>query len=223
MRLRRRLVATMIDPGGPGTGRPGHHHPHLAALLPLRTGRRPAHHGQPSDRPPSSTGPTDRGFTVTPAAISTHVGPDIYVELIDSDGTHRWSPPVATPRSSADPAPALPSPLPPAPVTDDGPGPDQRPRLPPELGLGQRAASAAGTDPQYRLQAVLAARADPDRGHQSLTTVNATLDFPPDHRVGRLARPAGRPAHPDDTARSVRASVPSRTWPRRPTPSPPVT
>jgi len=115
----------------------------------------------------------NRSFPVTPGAIGTHVGPDIYVELIDPS-SHRVI--VARPsdtQSTADARPVLPAGLPVQPDIDTPAR--TRPASAYEPSSGSvTVGSVGGQGPQYRLQAtslpgmtlVVAT---------SLATVNATL------------------------------------------------
>jgi two-component system, OmpR family, sensor kinase len=113
-----------------------------------------------------------RVFAITPASIGTHVGPDVYVELIDP-GTHQVISRPSDSLGGKDPAPALPPSLPVATGGHSAHGrPDQAYR---PTSDSVTVASAGGHGPQYRLQAhavegriVVVAT--------SLTTVNATLN-----------------------------------------------
>ncbi len=119
-----------------------------------------------------------RGFTITPASIDTHVGPDLYVEILNPAAHVVVSRPSDT-QSGADPRPSLPTDLPLAASSPD------RSTQPDRADRADRAyqpssdsvtvASGVGHGPQYRLQAT----ALPGRTlvvATTLTTVNATLN-----------------------------------------------
>ncbi len=59
----------------------------------------------------------DRGFVVTPTSLASRVGPDIYVEIVEPNGTVAVSKPSGS-GGSVDPAPQLPVPLPAHPAPD---------------------------------------------------------------------------------------------------------
>ncbi|HEX3980240.1 MAG TPA: HAMP domain-containing sensor histidine kinase [Acidimicrobiales bacterium] len=90
------------------------------------------------------------GFNVTRASIASHVGPDLYVELIDPAGHVVVARPSST-QDLVDPAPELPARLAvtgvPSPDTDPRPG-AYRP-LNDDIDVG----SAGGHGPEYRLEA----------------------------------------------------------------------
>ena len=173
MRLRRRLLVTMIVLVALG----------LAALdLITLTSLHSYLYGRVDDQLTAASRQMatfvaradQRQFTITPASIDTHVGPDLYVELIDS-ATHRVLYRPSNTQSGADPAPALPTTLPNAGATlaprfSARPNQAYRPS-PNSVTVG----SANGRGPQYRLQATSL----PGRTlivATSLTTVNATLN-----------------------------------------------
>ncbi len=114
-----------------------------------------------------------RHFTITPASISTHVGPDVYVELIDLSTHGVVSRPSDT-QAAADPPPSLPNGLhraePRGTVTKAPPSEVYRPSS-----NSVTVSALGGHGPEYRLQATTVA------GRTlivatSLTAVNATLD-----------------------------------------------
>ena len=115
----------------------------------------------------------ERRYPITPASISTHVGPDVYVEFIDL-ATHRVISRPSETQGGTDPPPILPTGLHHVAlrgtVTKAPPNEVYRPSsnsvTVPALG---------GHGPEFRLQATTVA------GHTlivatSLTAVNATLD-----------------------------------------------
>ena len=114
----------------------------------------------------------DRGFALTAGSIGTHVGADIYVEVIDPSNHVIVVRPSDT-QSSVDPRPVLPAKLPVLPDTDAPVPTRQALAYRPSSG-SVTVGSVGGDGPQYRLQAtslpgmtlVVAT---------SLTTVNATL------------------------------------------------
>ncbi len=113
-----------------------------------------------------------RAFAITPASIGTHVGPDVYVELIDP--THHVV--IARPSDSLggkDPAPELPASLPIATSQHTVAGrPDQAYR---PASDSVTVASVGGRGPQYRLQAI-SVNGKTVVVATPLTTVNATLN-----------------------------------------------
>jgi two-component system OmpR family sensor kinase len=120
----------------------------------------------------------DRGHAVTPGALGSRVGPDIYVELIDADGTVVVARPSGTPSGNGadqvDPPPTLPRPLSQYTVAAAAHQiRSARPYGPSSTAVN--VSSDGGHGPAYRLEAtslpgqtlVLAT---------TLTTVNATLN-----------------------------------------------
>ena len=168
VRLRRRLVATMIVLVALGLAAVDVITLTLAALLPLRTGRRSADHRQPAGEPASSTTPTSRGSVVTPAAMASRVSPDIYVELIDPDGTVVVSRPSGSSSGNGgqqvDPPPTLPRPLSQYTVRGGGPPEPIGPCLRALLHRGQR---GLGRWSWSRVPTAghIVARPDPGGGH----------------------------------------------------------
>jgi len=93
----------------------------------------------------------DRNFAVTPRSIGSHVGPDIYVELIDPSNHVIVARPSDT-QSNVDPRPALPANLPIQPDTD-GSAPT-RPAHAYRPSSGSVTVGSVGDHgPQYRLEA----------------------------------------------------------------------
>jgi two-component system OmpR family sensor kinase len=112
----------------------------------------------------------ERNFRITPASISTHVAPDLYVEIIDP-ATHQVVARPSDTQAGADPAPALPATLPRSPDADSKSTSDHVYR---PSSSSVTVGSVGGHGPQYRLQATSA----PDRTvivATPLTTVNGTL------------------------------------------------
>jgi two-component system OmpR family sensor kinase len=114
----------------------------------------------------------NRNFAVTPEAIGSHVGPDIYVELIDPSNHVTVARPSDT-QSTVDPRPVLPTGLPLRPDIDT-PTPTRPARAYQPSSGSVTVGSVGGHGPQYRLQAtslpgMTLVVATP------LTTVNATL------------------------------------------------
>jgi two-component system OmpR family sensor kinase len=112
------------------------------------------------------------GHPVTPGTIESRVSPDLYVEIIDASGTVLVSRPSGT-AGQADPAPDLPAHLPVLPShrhasarTDEVYRPDAS-----SINVG----SDGGHGPQYRLQAT-SLPGETLVVATSLTSVNATLD-----------------------------------------------
>jgi two-component system, OmpR family, sensor kinase len=113
-----------------------------------------------------------RAFAVTPESIDTHVGPDVYVELINPR-THLV---ISRPSDSGggkDPAPALPPSLPLATSGHAVRGRADQAYRPTSDSV--TVASVGGRGPQYRLQSV-SVLGNTVVVATSLTTVNATLD-----------------------------------------------
>ncbi len=171
MKLRRRLLVTMIALVAIGLAALD-----LITLTSLHSylyGRVDAQLSAASRQIVSFVGRADaRGFAVTPTAIGTHVGPDLYVEIIDPAKHAVVTRPSST-QSRPDPAPALPTDLPvlPAVARDQDAQSDRayRPRSD-----SVTVSSLGGHGPQYRLQATslpggTLVVATP------LTAVNATL------------------------------------------------
>ena len=93
----------------------------------------------------------DRNFAVTPRSIGSHVGPDIYVELIDPSNRVVVARPSDT-QSNVDPRPVLPADLPIQPRHRRSGADPAGARLSAQLGLGH-GGLVGGHGPQYRLQA----------------------------------------------------------------------
>ena len=171
MRLRRRLLVTMIGLVAVG----------LAALDILTlTSLHSYLYGRVDDQLSAASHQLanyvvradTRGFTITPASISTHVDPEVYVELIDPT-THVVVSRPSDSLGASDPAPTLPATLPVVPVGRAG-----SPRSADHVYRPSSGSVTVGSDgghgPLYRLQAVSV------HGRilvvaTSLTTVNATL------------------------------------------------
>ncbi len=172
MRLRRRLISTMIVSVALG----------LAAVDLITLSSLHSYlYGRVDDQLSTATGlvarfvslEDRRGFRITPAAIQSRVGPDTYVELIDPNESVLVAHPSGT-QNQVDPPPALPKPLP------VSPAPDLRSLTGPRLTYRPSSASidvpaVGGRGPEYRLQATSL------RGQilvvaTPLDTVNSTLD-----------------------------------------------
>ena len=114
----------------------------------------------------------DRNFAVTPRSIGTHVGPDIYVELIDPSNHVIVARPSDT-QANVDPTPVIPATLPIRPDTDAR-TPSRPARAYGPSSGSVTVGSVGGHGPRYRLQATSL----PGKTlvvATSLTTVNATL------------------------------------------------
>jgi two-component system, OmpR family, sensor kinase len=172
MRLRRRLLVTMI--GLVALGLAAVNVITLTSLHSYLYGRVDAQLTAASRQLASLVARADqRGFTVTPALIATHVSPDLYVEIIDPATGVVISRPSDT-QARTDPRPTLPSALPVLPATTQDPdASSDRAYRPNSNSL--TVPSASGHGPNYRLLATSL----PGRTlvvATTLSTVNATLN-----------------------------------------------
>jgi two-component system OmpR family sensor kinase len=150
MRLRRRLVVTMIVSVALGLA--------VVDVITL-TSLHSYLYGRVDDQLSTASGlvatfvshEEQRGSGITPAAIQSRVGADTYVEIIDPKESVLVARPSGT-QNQVDPPPALPKPLPVSPAPDP-----QRPSKPHQIYRPSSASinvpAVGGRGPEYRLQA----------------------------------------------------------------------
>jgi two-component system, OmpR family, sensor kinase len=172
MRLRRRLVATMIVSVALGLA--------VVDIITL-TSLHSYLYGRVDDQLSTASGLVarfvalgeQRGIRITPAAIQSRVSPDTYVEIIDPKESVLVARPSGT-QNQIDPPPALPKQLPVSPAPDPRSGAEPRRTYHPSS-TSINVPAVGGRGPEYRLQATslsggILVVATP------LGTVNSTLD-----------------------------------------------
>jgi two-component system, OmpR family, sensor kinase len=150
MRLRRRLISTMIVSVAIGLA--------VVDFLTL-TSLHSYLYGRVDDQLSTASGlvssfvsrADQRGFAITAAAIQTRVSPDTYVELVDPHEGVLVARPSGT-QNQVDPPPKLPTPLPVSPAPDpQSPAKARQTYHPSSASIN--VGSVGGHGPEYRLQA----------------------------------------------------------------------